>query len=179
MSLVNGYETLYMPDHPRAMNNGMIYEHILKAEEKIGRPLKEEEVVHHKDKCRNNNSLDNLIIFATTGDHTAVHNGCEYYTDNEGISHAIPKERICKSRESKTSDPSISQSSNRERISRRKVQRPSRDEFKTLIREKSYLELGRTFGVSDKAISKWAKQYNLPFKKSDIKQYTDEEWNNI
>ena len=34
------YKYVYMPSHPRAMSNGCIYEHILIAEQKLGRPLK-------------------------------------------------------------------------------------------------------------------------------------------
>ena len=35
------------------------------------------------------------------------------------------------------------------------------------------------FSVSDNAIRKWCKNYNLPYKKTEIKNYTDEEWINI
>ena len=35
------------------------------------------------------------------------------------------------------------------------------------------------FGVTDNAIRKWCKLYNLPFKVKDIKTYSDEEWEKI
>ena len=47
--LLNGYECVYMPNHHKAFDNGCVYEHILKAEEKLKRELKDEEVVHHID----------------------------------------------------------------------------------------------------------------------------------
>lgn len=59
---------------------------------------------------------------------------------------------------------------------RRKVERPTREELKQLIRSNSFLALGRQFGVSDNTIRKWCKAESLPSKTTEIKQYTDEEW---
>lgn len=58
----------------------------------------------------------------------------------------------------------------------RKVERPDRDDLKKLIREKSFLEIGRKYGVSDNAIRKWCKAENLPYKKTEIKKLTNKEW---
>lgn len=55
-------------------------------------------------------------------------------------------------------------------------ERPSREEFKELIRNNTFVELGKKYNVSDKTISKWCKAYNLPYRKKDIKSYSDEEW---
>lgn len=61
----------------------------------------------------------------------------------------------------------------------RKAERPDRDTLKELIRTKSFLEIGRMFNVSDNAIRKWCDAEKLPRKKTEIKQYTDEEWEKI
>lgn len=61
----------------------------------------------------------------------------------------------------------------------RKVDRPSREELKDLIKNQSFLSLGKQFGVSDNAIRKWCIDYYLPNKKSEIKKYSDEEWNKL
>ena len=61
----------------------------------------------------------------------------------------------------------------------RQSERPSREELKQLIRNNSFVSLGKRFNVSDNAIRKWCKYYNLPHKVSDIKKFTDEEWDNI
>lgn len=61
-------------------------------------------------------------------------------------------------------------------IKSRVVERPSRDELKYLIRTTSFVKIGEKFGVSDNAIRKWCETYNLPRKKTDINQYTDEQW---
>ena len=65
------------------------------------------------------------------------------------------------------------------KIAQRTVARPSREEFKDLIRKCSFVELGKQYNVSDKAIVKWCKFYNLPFRKKDIKQYSDEQWEEL
>ena len=58
----------------------------------------------------------------------------------------------------------------------RKTIRPERELLKKLIREKSFCEIGKNYNVSDNAIRKWCKKYNLPFKKSDINNMTEEQW---
>lgn len=55
----------------------------------------------------------------------------------------------------------------------------SRDILKEKIRTTSFLQIGKEYNVTDNAIRKWCKAYNLPFKSSEIKKYTDEEWINI
>lgn len=63
---------------------------------------------------------------------------------------------------------------------RRKIaNRPSRDELKDLIRTKSFLKIGEQFGVSDQSIRKWCKGYKLPFRKSEIENYSNEDWKKI
>lgn len=55
-------------------------------------------------------------------------------------------------------------------IKQRKVKnRPSKEELKTLIKEKSMVKIGKMYGVSDNSVRKWCKKYNLPYTKKDIK----------
>ena len=58
----------------------------------------------------------------------------------------------------------------------RTVERPSREILKQLIREKPFTEIGRMFKVTDNAIRKWCDSYSLPRKKTEINQYSQEEW---
>ena len=60
-----------------------------------------------------------------------------------------------------------------------KADRPNREELKKLIRTKSFVQIGKDFKVSDNAIRKWCEAYNLPKRVKDIKQFSDEEWENI
>lgn len=66
-----------------------------------------------------------------------------------------------------------------EKISSRVVVRPTRAELKDLIRNNSFLAIGKNFGVSDNSIRKWCIAYNLPTKKTEIKKMSDEEWQSI
>ena len=52
----------------------------------------------------------------------------------------------------------------------------SREELKQLIRTTPFLTIGEMYNVSDNAIRKWCIKFNLPFKSSEIKRYSDEEW---
>lgn len=56
------YRTRYDPTHPRADITGFVGEHVLIAEEMLGRPLEKGEIVHHCDFRKYNNSQDNLLI---------------------------------------------------------------------------------------------------------------------
>ena len=55
----------------------------------------------------------------------------------------------------------------------------SREDLKSLIRTKSFSEIGRMFGVSDNAIRRWCVKYNLPSRAKDIKIISDVDWVNI
>lgn len=59
---------------------------------------------------------------------------------------------------------------------RRVVDRPTRNELKTLIRTKSFVQIGKEFGVSDNSIRKWCIAENLPSTKKEIQKYSDKEW---
>lgn len=56
------------------------------------------------------------------------------------------------------------------------VERPSREQLKYDIRHMPMLQVGKKYNVSDNAIRKWCSKMNLPNKVSEIKSYTDEEW---
>lgn len=62
---------------------------------------------------------------------------------------------------------------------RRVTDRPSREELKYLIRTKTFVSIAADYGVSDNAIRKWCDGYGLPKKKTDIKKYTDKQWEEI
>ena len=66
-----------------------------------------------------------------------------------------------------------------EKIRQRVVERPSREELKILIRTLPFTKIGEQFGVSDNSIRKWCDYYSLPRKKTEIKNYSDEEWDLI
>ena len=61
-----GYWKIWRPDHPKASNN-YVLEHRLVMEEKIGRLLKEDEIVHHLDGNKKNNNPNNLQLLKRGG----------------------------------------------------------------------------------------------------------------
>ena len=64
-------------------------------------------------------------------------------------------------------------------LKHRKVKHPSREELKEMIRNTTFVNIAKLYGVSDKAVVKWCKKENLPFRRKDIKSYSDEEWSLI
>lgn len=74
---LNGYKLIYKEGHPNSMTsenwNGWIYEHIYLMSEHIGRPLNEDEVVHHLDENKSNNKLENLVLLNNNA-HSILHN---------------------------------------------------------------------------------------------------------
>ena len=55
----------------------------------------------------------------------------------------------------------------------------TREELKQLIRTTPFTTIGKNYGVSDNAVRKWCDKFNLPRKSSDIKKYSDKEWEQI
>lgn len=58
--------------HPLADPNGYTYEHILVAITALGRPLRDDEVVHHRNGIKTDNRWDNLEV-GTRSDHARHH----------------------------------------------------------------------------------------------------------
>jgi len=62
-----------MPTHHRANKAGYVFEHILVAEEKYGRPIVNGEIIHHLDHNKKNNDPDNLVICPNQTVHRLFH----------------------------------------------------------------------------------------------------------
>ena len=66
------YEYVYAPDHPHKNHRNKVYKHRLVMEAHIGRYLRLDEFVHHKDRNPKNNNISNLQIMSKP-DHTQYH----------------------------------------------------------------------------------------------------------
>ena len=61
---------IHRPDHPHAQANGYVYRYRLVAEEKLGRFLRPDEIVHHIDGDESNDHPDNLLV-TTQAEHAS------------------------------------------------------------------------------------------------------------
>lgn len=176
------YKEIYKPQHHRAKTNGMVDEHLLIAEKRIGRELKKYEVVHHLDENKNNNDINNIVVFINNSNHIRFHKNGIMVETLEKFIYSSPKQfqDFCSCCGIKLNKSTISNMCKKcLYVSFRVVERPNRDELKKSIRIFTFVELGIKYTVSDNTIRKWCKYYNLPYRKSDINNYNNEEWDKL
>lgn len=65
-----GYNKVYKPDHPFCDSQGYVLEHRLVMENHIGRYMTQKEEVHHIDRNKQNNKIENLMLFENHARHT-------------------------------------------------------------------------------------------------------------
>lgn len=171
--LLNGYPAIYYPSHPKAYSNGIVYEHIIMAEKKLGRLLLPDETVHHIDHDRTNNNLDNLLVFASQEDHGRFHGTEENYDILillENGSYKCPIDVCVNIKSTHTCDICGKHTKFIHRYcmdcikkyhpySKHKL---GRDELKNLIRTLPFTTIGTMCNVTDNAVRKWCDTYNLP-----------------
>lgn len=174
------YLAIPCKDHARSIE-GYVYKHVIVAEKKLGRPLKLLETVHHIDENKDNNSPENLIVFKSHNDHMRFHKTGKIEQEKDYYISPLYK-KVCP--ECKKEFEAIRQ--NQKMCSvicaqnhLRTTDRPSRDVLKDDIRNSNFTAIGKKYGVSDNAIRKWCKAYNLPFRVFDIKQINNEDWKNL
>ncbi|MBQ7431270.1 HNH endonuclease [Butyrivibrio sp.] len=177
------YYAIYMPEHHRAHKDGYVYEHVLIAEYKLQRPLKAQEVVHHLDGNKLNNSPENIVVLKNKADHALLHkliDANRFYQlleDDDGTVVIIYDKPTCIKCGNPLSGYRAHYCQECARKMQRKVLRPSRDVLKIDIRTTPFTTLAAKYHVSDKAIRKWCKYYHLPYKRSEIQQLSDIQWN--
>jgi len=156
MYKLNGYVVVKVPDHPHSFswgNNGTgwVYEHRYVMEVHLGRFLQSDEVVHHKDRDRSNNSVSNLELLSAS-EHSKLH-----VVENFG-----PKRKCelcgaeCKSRTGTKREQRYC-SVTCVGLSLRRVSRPPVEVLREELESSSFLAIGRKYGVSDNTIRKWLK----------------------
>jgi hypothetical protein len=149
----------------RDENGELIYkqEHRIVAEDMLGRRLKEGEVVHHMDEVRNNNYPDNLLVLSAPM-HNKLHEWMKKHTITPNDYQAARLEQgctRCENCEYPVNPGYRFCSHNCEKFSLRRVERPSKEELAQLLWEKPTTKIAEDYGVSDVAVSKWAKTYEI------------------
>lgn len=97
-----GYVQIFSPEHPNKNNYGYVLEHRLVIEENIGRFLNKEEQVHHINGIKDDNKIENLILFKNASEHQLHHykigtrTGHKFQYKKESENEQIPKTRRSK-----------------------------------------------------------------------------------
>ena len=171
----NKYLAVLRPDHHCARKDGYVYIHQLQAERLLGRNIRNEECVHHKDGNKYNNSLNNLLVFKTNSDHISFHRGCDIVQDND-VWVALPHKNsacpICGA--AKDFKASVCISCFKQHKS---AQIPTKDQLlDLLVTLRSLTPISKLYGVSTTAVKKWCVKYDLPYKRSDLKSLPNATW---
>lgn len=178
-----GYPAIHMAKHHRATVSGLVYIHIIVAELKLGRPLKNEEVVHHMDENKMNYDIHNIMIFDNKASHTCYHT-CIRAGSNlqltciDGVWHCealdgkiyneshkqVYKCPVCGgymvSRTAHMCKLCYSEKIAKNIPTKRQLHR----DLKNFV---SFAELGRKYNVSDNAVRKWCRKYGFSTHSSD------------
>lgn len=70
---IDGYVFLLRKNHPNCNKYGYVKRSRLVIEESLGRYLKRNEVVHHINKIRNDDRIENLKLFSSNQEHIKEH----------------------------------------------------------------------------------------------------------
>ena len=170
--ILNGYVVIYAPSHHRAMTsknwNGYVYEHIIIAEEDLGRSLLEGEEVHHLDLDRSNNTPANLIVLSKRAHkklHKWIENGAFISKDMDGnsVNSGNPKLRCeCCNKPLKLKQKHYCSSSCMLSAKTSKLDGISLDDVLARLSKSSMVNVAKEYGVSDNGLRKWLKtKHNL------------------
>lgn len=126
----------------------------------------------HINGVNNDNRLDNLrFLCPNCHSQTDTYCGKNKKAIEEFKEKGLKQKRLRKSKKDKCecgrdkliiSDKCSSCNNSLEKLSIRKVDRPSKEELLELLWSQSTSSLARFYGVSDNAIRKWAKIYGIP-----------------
>lgn len=152
----NGYKYIYAPTNPYANKVGKVYEHILVMCNHIKRKLNPDECIHHKDRNKINNSLENLVLL-TFSEHARLH-----LKEDRNI---IFETRYCETCKkpfivSKNSGQKYC-SNSCFRISRRHFEISKEDLF-ILVWSMPTTKVAKQLGISDVAVGKRCKLLGIP-----------------
>ena len=80
-----GYVLIKKYNHPRGNRRNYVFEHILILEKSLNRSILKYEKIHHINRVKNDNRLQNLILFSSSGAHRRFHYNETNIKNNEII----------------------------------------------------------------------------------------------
>jgi hypothetical protein len=127
--------------------------------------------LHHIDHNPKNNELSNLKILCSNC-HSLEHKNFNIKIKKSKILQKQNKCMICSNKCYKKFCSLKCYHQSRNGIERKhtwKTNRPNKDELSKLIQEMSFLQIGKKYNVSDNAVRKWCKFYNIDMSISKFK----------
>jgi len=154
-----GYEYAISKDHYLANSQGKVYKHIFVMCEHIGRPLRHDECVHHKDRNRSNNDLRNLQLL-TKSEHALLH-----AIEDRGFKAERRENRECEHCKKPFTCSENSEQIFCSSICAAEVRRKfeiSGEDLLVMVWTMPTTEVAKTLGVSDVAVSKRCRKLHIP-----------------
>ena len=149
------YKYANINGHTLSNKSNKVYEHIYVMCKHINRNLYPNEVVHHKDRDRSNNKLDNLLLL-TQSEHMKLHQ------QEDGLSVEITNEcKYCNKLIHTTEAVNQIYCGTKcyQEFRRKLTIEP--EELSTLVWEIPTVKIAELYGVSDTAIDKRCKLFNI------------------
>lgn len=164
-----GYIDVLYPEHPAAVGRKYVKLHRLLMENILERFLLPHEIIHHKDFDKLNNNPTNLQLCQSTKEHHNLHRtepptvNCKLcnklftITERPPSANRYSRRKYCSYECGKSAQKiaAVAKSQNRA------TYKPTKEELTILIWEKPTTHVAKDFGVSDKAIEKWCKKYQI------------------
>lgn len=133
--------------------------------------------INHIDHDKSNNSLENLELLTHSENQIK---SAKFYGKSIKPRCKCCGKKMCHNsksvycRKCRKADGIIKKYKHSPKLHLRKIEKPCKKDLAGMILCMSFLEIGRKYGVSDNAVRKWCKYYDLPFRRRDIELRKEE-----
>lgn len=130
----------------------IVFEHRTVAEQKIGRSLTKNDIVHHLDGDKENNNPDNLVVI-TRAEHSKIHHPRTKLVAKRCLECGI--EFVPKNSSQKYCSSYCAHKS------QERCKIPSKEELCELVWKYPTTHIASHYGVSDNAVANWCEKYSI------------------